>query len=126
ATDSWPAGAAAPAARPVVATDKAANTTSDTVIIKADGTAPSGQTITLTGAAAPYYTGPSVAFTTADGTDNSGGSGLDTSTRTITRETAPLVGDSCGTFAADPGTFSNPDTSVTGGHCYRYTLTIAD
>src|SRR4029078_13478555 len=29
-------------------------------------------------------------------------------------------------FTADGGTFSSPDTTVTGGHCYRYTFTIAD
>ncbi|HEY3017207.1 MAG TPA: Ig-like domain-containing protein, partial [Gaiellaceae bacterium] len=29
-------------------------------------------------------------------------------------------------FSADAGTFTSPDTSVSGGHCYRYTFTIAD
>ena len=26
----------------------------------------------------------------------------------------------------DGGTYTSPDTSVTGGHCYRYSFTIAD
>ena len=58
-----------------------------------------------------------VSFSTGDGSD--GGSGLDTSTRTVTRETGTLSGDSCSGFSPDGGTFSSPDTTVTGGHCYR-------
>src|SRR5207253_2754279 len=52
--------------------------------------------------------------------------GLDTATRTVTRETGTLSGDTCSGFTADAGTFSSPDTAVSGGHCYRYTFTIAD
>src|SRR5439155_16178596 len=99
-TYAWSSGAAEPGAVNVVATDKAANTATDQVTLKADGTAPGGQTITLTGANAPYFTSASVSFATGDGTDNSGGSGLDTSTRTVTRETGDLVGDSCSNFSA--------------------------
>src|SRR5204862_6356742 len=32
----------------------------------------------------------------------------------------------CSNFTADAGTFSSPDTSVAGAHCYRYSFTIKD
>jgi hypothetical protein len=123
-TYSWSGGAAEPGAKTLTATDKAGNTGTDTITLKADSTAPTGQTITLTGANAPYYTAASVSFSLGDGTDAD--SGVDTSSRTVTRESATLSGDSCGTFSADAGTFTSPDTSVSNGHCYRYTFTIAD
>ena len=93
-----------------------------------DTSAPSGQTIALSGTAASpnYYKTNSVSFTLGDGSDPAGGAGLDTSTRTVTRETAPLSNDSCGSFTADPGTYTSPDTSVSSGNCYRYTFTIKD
>ena len=72
---SWSAGATAPNARSVTATDKAGNSASDTITISADSTAPSGQTIALTGAGAPWYTAAPVTFSLADGTDS--GSGVD-------------------------------------------------
>ena len=86
--------------------------------------APSGQSITLTGANAPYYGSASVSWTLGDGSDT--GSGLDTTTRTVTRETGTLSGDSCTSYAADAGSFSSPDATVSTGHCYRYTFTIKD
>ncbi|HXY84198.1 MAG TPA: Ig-like domain-containing protein [Gaiellaceae bacterium] len=125
-TYAWTSGAGAPGAVNVTATDKAGNTANDTITLKDDTTAPTGQTITLTGASAPYYTTPSVTFSLADGTDNPGGSGVDPTSRTVTRETAPLTANACGTFTADPGTFTSPDTSVSGGHCYRYTFVESD
>jgi hypothetical protein len=33
---------------------------------------------------------------------------------------------SCGSFAAYSGSYTSPDTSVSGGNCYRYTFTIND
>src|SRR5205807_984506 len=122
---SWTAGTTTPpsaAERTLTATDNATNTSTLLVPIVNDTTAPGSQTITLTGATAPYYTSASVPFTLGDGSD--GGSGLDTTTRTVTRETGTLSGDSCISFSADAGTFTSPDTAVSGGHCYRYTFTI--
>src|SRR5204862_409106 len=80
--------------------------------------------LTLTGSNAPYYTSSSVTFSTANGSDAD--SGLDLSSATVTRETGDLSGDSCNNFSADAGTFSSPDTTVSGGHCYRYSFTIGD
>jgi hypothetical protein len=122
---SWNSGASSPGSRNITATDSAGNTASDAVTISDDIAAPTGQALTLTGAHAPYSNSASVTFSLTDGTDGSG-SGVDTSTRTVTRETGDLAGGVCSNFSADGGTFTSPDTSVSGGHCYRYTFTIAD
>jgi hypothetical protein len=122
---SWSSGAAAPGARNVSATDKASNSASDSITVADDTTAPTGQAITLTGATAPYFNTASVTFSLGDGNDGSG-AGIDTATRTVTRETGDLSAGSCSNFSADAGTFTSPDTAVSGGHCYRYTFTIAD
>ena len=97
---SWSSGAGNPGARNVTATDKAGNTGSDTITITDDTAAPTGQAITLTGADAPYYNAVSVTFSLTDGGDGSG-SGLDASTRTVTRETGNLVAGACSSFSAD-------------------------
>jgi hypothetical protein len=122
---TWSSGAADPGARTISASDKAANSATDSITIKDDSAAPTGQSVTLTGANAPYYSTASVTFSLADGSDGSG-SGLDTATRSVTRETGDLVAGSCSNFSADAGSFSSPDTAVSSGHCYRYTFTIAD
>jgi hypothetical protein len=122
---TWSSGAVEPGARNISGSDKAVNSNSDTITLTADSTAPTGQSFTLTGANAPYYGAASVSFSYADGNDGSG-SGLDLSTRSITRETGDLVAGACSNFTADAGSFSSPDTAVSSGHCYRYTFTIAD
>jgi hypothetical protein len=123
---TWSSGAAEPGAKTVSASDEAANSSSDTITIADDTSAPTGQSITLTGALAPYYGSNSVGFNLADGSDNGGGAGLDLASATVTRETGTLSADSCSGFSADAGTFTSPDTSVSNGHCYRYTFRIAD
>src|SRR5262249_49008606 len=127
-TYTWSSGAAEPGAQTVTATDPAGNDGPGTITLKDGPTPPrrpaSGQTITLTGAGAPYYSGGSVTFTLADGTDS--GSGLDTSSRTVTRETGTLANGTCSNFTADAGTFTSPDAAVSNGHCYRYTFVESD
>jgi hypothetical protein len=122
---TWTSGATAPGARSIVATNSVALTNSDTITLAADSAGPTAQSVTLTGATAPYYGSASVSFTLADGNDGAG-SGLDVSTRTVTRETGTLSGNSCTSFSPDAGTFTSPDTAVSAGHCYRYSFTIAD
>ncbi|MFL5755338.1 MAG: Ig-like domain-containing protein, partial [Chloroflexota bacterium] len=123
---AWTSGAAEPGARTITAADKAANSASDTITIADDISAPTGQSITLTGSGAPYYGGNSVTFATGDGSDTTGGAGLDAASATVTRETGTLSGDSCSSFSADAGAIGSPDTAVSTGHCYRYTFTIKD
>src|SRR5207302_4635999 len=120
---TWGSSTTDSASHNVTATNGAGLTSAASFSLTPDSSAPSGQSITLTGAGAPHYSG-AVSFSLGDGSDS--GSGLDTSTRTVTRESASLSGDSCGTFTADSGTFTSPDNTVTGSHCYRYSFTIAD
>src|SRR5205085_3207695 len=68
---AWTAGAADPGSKTVVATNGAGQTASDTLTIAADSTAPSGQTVSLSGG--PWYTTASVPLTPADGSDGQAG-----------------------------------------------------
>src|SRR5439155_18030530 len=122
---TWSSGAGAPGVRSITATNRAAIDGIATITLTGDSTAPSGQTLTLTGANAPYYGSASVGFSLGDGNDGSG-SGLDTSTRNVSRQTGDLVAGNCSNFSPDVGAFSSPDTAVSTGHCYRYSFTIAD
>src|SRR6185312_9367903 len=123
---TWSAGAAEPGAKAVSATDKAANSGTDTITITDDTAAPTGQSITLTGAIPPFYPGGPVTFSLTNGSDPSGGSWLDLSSAAVTRETGTLAANNCSGFTADGGTFTSPDNSTSSGHCYRYTFSIAD
>ena len=123
-TYTWGASTSDNGSHNIVATNNSGASSSAGFTLKPDSTAPSGQSISLGGAGAYYTT--SVPFILGDGSDNVGGSGLDLSSRAVTRETANLVGDACGSFTADPGTYTSPDASVTGGHCYRYSFAIKD
>ena len=120
---AWTAGDSASGAKTVTATDGAGRTSTATFTVTPDTTAPSGQTIALTGG--PWYTSTSVAFSLGNGSD--AGSGLDVSTRSVERASATLNPDgTCGTFGAYGGSYTSPDTSVQDGHCYTYRFTIAD
>src|SRR5438105_1352200 len=78
---SWTAGASAPGAASIVATNGLAATSSDTVTIAADSTAPSGQSATLSGG--PWYSTLSVPLTLDNGSDAQ--SGLDTTSGIVER-----------------------------------------
>ncbi len=65
-----------------------ANTSDTTIDVIEDSSAPTGQTLSL--GAGPVYAALSVPFVLGDGTDL--GSGLDTATRLVTRESALLAG----------------------------------
>ena len=120
---AWTATDSASGAKTVTVTDGAGRTSTATFTVTPDTTAPSGQTISLSGG--PWYTTASVAFSLGDGTD--AGSGLDVSTRLVERASATLNTDgTCGTFGAYGGSYTSPDTSVQDGRCYSYRFTIAD
>ena len=66
----------------------------------------------------------SIPFVLVDGSD--AGAGLDTASRSVTRQVASLTNGVCGSFSDDAFAVSSPDTGVMSGNCYRYVFTIAD
>jgi chitobiase/beta-hexosaminidase-like protein len=123
-TYSWTTGATAPGAKTMTVTNGTGLTGTGTVTISADTTAPSGQTIALTGG--PWYTTTSVPLTITRGTDT--GSGVDAARDVVQRASAPLASGSCGTFGAFSAVtlVGGADTSVSSGNCYRYELEVTD
>ena len=124
---TWTAGATAPGARTITATDKAGRTANDTVTIAADSSAPTGHSVTLAGAGAPYYTRLSVPLTLVDGSDT--GSGIDTATRVVERESGDLAADGCTNWSGSWSTVTlsgGADTTVATGKCYRYRYLLSD
>ena len=124
---TWTAGATAPDARTITATDKAGRTANDTVTIAADSSAPTGHSVSLAGAGAPYYTSLSVPLTLVDGSD--AGSGIDTATRIVERESGDLAADGCTNWSGSWSTVTlsgGADTTVAPAKCYRYRYLISD
>jgi len=122
---SWTASPAAPTSKTVTGKDAAAKTTNVTVTFVSDIVAPTGGSIAY---ANGVVGGSSIPITVANGTDTA--SGINTATVTIKRDSAPLAGETCGTF---PGTFATTvtlvggaDTSLTKGNCYRYQYLVSD
>ena len=87
-----------------------------------DSTAPTGHSVTVTGG--PVLNTLSIPFVLVDGSDS--GAGLNTASRSVTRQVASLTSGTCGSFTDDAFGVSSPDTGVTSGNCYRYVFTIAD
>ena len=118
------ANTTAPSAQPVNVFDGAGNSTVETVTFVRDTTAPTGQTVALSGG--PYYTTLSVPLTLANGSDT--GSGINTATGVVQRASATLSAGSCGSFGAyAPVTLTGgADTTVVSGNCYRYQYLISD
>ncbi len=94
---------------------------------------PTGGAITVNGTSgsnggtSSYFTGTlSTGFTIGTRTDwSDAGSGLASST--LTRESAPLLANSCGAYGSLTTITGNPDqTSLVNGTCYRYLLTVTD
>ncbi len=123
-TYSWTASDSASGSKTVTATNGAGGTTASTFTVTADTTAPSGQSVALSGG--PWYTTASIPLTIANGTDS--GSGLDTSSGDVDRQTATLSNGTCGTFGSwqHITLTGGADTSVTSGHCYHYRYSISD
>jgi Chitobiase/beta-hexosaminidase C-terminal domain len=121
---TWTAGAGVPGAKQVTATTATGVTGSSTITIAADTTAPTGQTVALSGG--PWYASLSVPLTLGAGTDV--GAGIDASRGIVQRASATLANGACGTF----GTFaavtlsSGADTGVASGNCYRYQYQVTD
>ena len=99
-----------------------ANTSITTLNVTEDSTAPTGHSVTVTGG--PVLNALSIPFVLGDGSD--AGAGIDTASRSVTRQVASLTNGVCGSFSDDAFAVSSPDTGVMSGNCYRYVFTIAD
>ena len=121
---TWTAGAAPPGAKEVTATTATGLTGSATITIGADTTAPTGQTVALSGG--PWYASLSVPLTLGAGTDV--GAGIDASRGIVQRASATLANGACGTFGpfAAVTLSSGADTGVASGNCYRYQYQATD
>ena len=118
---AWTAGTSSSPTEGVVATDKATNTTTKTVTFVNDITDPTGGAISV-----PGNSGASVTVTTTNYTD--AGSGIASNVITRSAGQAPLIpGVSCPASGYSGSTVvTSPDSTVTDGQCYVYTLTGTD
>ena len=117
-----------PGGQTITEEDLAQQQTQTTLTIKKDTAAPTGHSVTLGGAGAPYYTTLSVPLTLVDGNDGTG-SGLDTSTRLVERESGDLAANACTNWSGTWSTVTlsgGADTNVVSGKCYRYRYKISD
>ncbi|MHB8651268.1 MAG: SwmB domain-containing protein [Gaiellaceae bacterium] len=132
---TFAAGASAPPQAAVKSTDTSAqaNWGNDTLTFLADSTAPAGGALTVNGipatgaGATAYLTTTSVSIgTRTDYTDEVAGSGLASST--LTMSAATLSNGTCGT-PGSPTTITGTDlsgVSFASGNCYTFTLTGTD
>ena len=120
---TWAAGATAPGAKQVTATNGTGVTGSDTVAISADSGGPTGQAISLNGG--PWFSS-SIPLTVVAGTDL--GSGVDSSRAVVERAVATLTNGVCGTFGAFAAVSltGGADTGVASGSCFRYQYKATD
>ncbi len=122
---SWTAGATSAPTEAVTGRDVAANTVVTNLSYVNDSTAPSVGTVSYLDG---YQPGHSVAVTFTTGTD--GGSGI--ATRQLQRQSAPLTGGTCGTYAGwsnrgpDSPTSVYTDSAVAAGFCYKYQYLVTD
>ena len=117
-----------PGGQTITEEDLAQQQTQTTLTIKKDTAAPTGHSVTLGGAGAPYYTTLSVPLTLVDGNDGTG-SGLDTSTRLVERESGDLAANACTNWSGTWSTVTlsgGADTNVVSAKCYRYRYKISD
>jgi chitobiase/beta-hexosaminidase-like protein len=108
----------------VTSTGTPAKTGTPAFVVTPDKTAPTGQTVTLSGG--PGYSTLSVPLLLGNGTD--AGAGVDGSSGVLERASATLATGTCGTSGSYAAvTLSGgADTTVTSGSCYRYQYKTAD
>ena len=123
-TYNWTSLTSASGAQSVTAHNAAGLTASAAFTLTPDTTAPTGQSVDLSGG--PWYSSLAVPLTIDTGAD--AGAGIDASTLAVERSSATLAGGTCGTF----GSWSTvtlaggSDTTVTTGNCYRYRISVSD
>jgi Chitobiase/beta-hexosaminidase C-terminal domain len=125
-TYSWTASTSAsgPFGVTVHDSDPSSLTAAAAFTVTPDTTAPTGQTVALSGG--PNYSALFVPLVLTNGSD--AGAGLDTSSGIVERASASLTAGTCGSFGAfAPVTLtSGGDATVVSGNCYRYQYKISD
>lgn len=122
-TYTWAAGAAAPGAKVLTATNGLGGTSTAAITISGDAAPPSGQAVTLNGG--PWFSS-SVPLTLVAGAD--AGAGVDASRTVVERASAIVTNGVCGTYGSfAPVTLTGgSDTTVASGNCYRYQSKTTD
>ncbi len=126
---SWSPSPAQPPAHTVSGRDSRGAVATTTLLLTPDDLGPTGGALTVNGTAADgpgttSHARTDFAIDLRRDYDADSGSGLATSTLTL--ETAPISGATCGTYSAPTTLTGSPDqTGLTTG-CYRYTLRGAD
>src|SRR5207253_9430554 len=113
---SWTATTSASGAQTVTAYAGSGLTATSSFTVTPDSTAPSGQTVALSGG--PYFSTLSVPLTLANGTD--GGAGVDATSGVVERDSATLSGGTCGTYSGSwtqVALVGGADTTVLSGNC---------
>ena len=125
-TYNWTSSDSDSGTKQVDLTDAASAIASHTFNVTPDTVPPSGQSVALSGG--PGYSTLFVPLTLVNGTDNTGGSGVNPLSGVVQRASAPLTAGACGTFGAySPVTLaSGGDLTVTSGNCYRYQYSVVD
>ena len=124
---SWSGTPAAPGTKNVTATNNAGGTSLNAPFtLTGDPTAPSAGSVTYLNGS---QTSTTISVTFTNGSD--AGSGI--ATRLLQRQSAPLTGNSCGTYTAfaTVANGTNPSTSplvdtVAHGNCYKYQYVVTD
>ncbi|HEV8462440.1 MAG TPA: Ig-like domain-containing protein [Gaiellaceae bacterium] len=119
---TWTSASGAPTI-PAHGTDRAGNSQNDTTFaVTLDNTAPTGGSISV-----PAYVS-STSVTITSGNYSDGGSGLAGGSNTITRSAgqSPTAGVCPGSGYTGATTVTSPDTGVSNGRCYVYTVSATD
>ena len=125
ATYSRIGGLAAGGPHQVIASNAAGLTAGSLFVLTADARGPTGMSVTLL--AGPTYPGHAVPMRVEQGSDAE--SGIDAASVRVERDSAPLVAGVCGLFGENwtpVALHGSADTSVVGGTCYRYRVSVSD
>src|SRR5205823_1398753 len=107
------------------ATNAAGLTAAADFTVTPDTSAPSGQSVALSGG--PWYAPAGVALMLGNGSDDA--SGVDAGSGVVERDSAPLADGVCGGFSGSwtqVALVGGADTTVVSGDCYRYRYTVSD
>ena len=122
---TWTQALTAAGPQTVVARNGAGLTANGVFTLAADVDPPTGMSVTLLGGSS--YPGSAVPIRVDEGSD--AGSGVDSQSVTLERDSAPRTPPGCGSYTGVWTPLSIPgsaDTTVVAGNCYRYRVSVSD